>query len=66
MAAAGNLPGGRHDPVSWKDANGWADAGGNLWLFGGKGYDSAGTLGDLNDLWKYPSQRPIALDGPVL
>lgn len=26
---------------------------GNVWLFGGTGFDSAGTLGDLNDLWKY-------------
>ena len=25
---------------------------GNVWLFGGSGYDSAGTFGRLNDLWK--------------
>ena len=31
----------------------WTDAAGNFWLFGGLGYDSAGTLGYLNDLWKY-------------
>ena len=31
----------------------WTDAAGNVWLFGGLGYDSAGTLGYLNDLWKY-------------
>lgn len=24
-----------------------------VWLFGGYGYDSAGSLGELNDLWKY-------------
>jgi hypothetical protein len=29
------------------------DASGNLWLFGGEGYDSTGTYGWLNDLWKY-------------
>jgi len=38
--------------ISWTDT-----AGGNLWLFGGIGLDSAGTNapsgGDLNDLWKY-------------
>ncbi len=34
-------------------AAGWADANGNLWLFGGFGFDSAATSGELNDLWKY-------------
>jgi N-acetylneuraminic acid mutarotase len=29
------------------------DKSGNLWLFGGWGYDSAGTFGVLNDLWEY-------------
>ncbi len=31
----------------------WADASGNLWLFGGNGNDSLGSPGYLNDLWKY-------------
>ena len=32
----------------------WIDASGNLWLFGGDGYDSVGTQDEyLNDLWKY-------------
>ncbi len=31
----------------------WVDASGNLWLFGGNGYDAAGVAGQLNDLWKY-------------
>lgn len=43
----GNIPGARWNPVTWIDAQG------NLWLFGGHGYDSAGTLGQLNDLWRY-------------
>jgi hypothetical protein len=43
-----NAPGGRHEAV------GWADASGNLWLFGGEGEDSVGTSdGILNDLWVY-------------
>jgi hypothetical protein len=42
-----NQPGGR------VDASTWADTTGNLWLFGGLGYDSTGTLGLLNDLWRY-------------
>ena len=40
-------------PAARVDANSWADAFGNLWLFGGFGRDSTGTLGILNDLWKY-------------
>ena len=31
----------------------WIDAAGNLWLFGGQGLCSSGTVGYLNDLWKY-------------
>jgi N-acetylneuraminic acid mutarotase len=47
-AAASNVPGARMGSVSW------ADSMGNLWLFGGSGYDSTGTGGDdLNDLWRY-------------
>lgn len=42
-----NVPGARTGAVSWIDAQG------NLWLFGGYGYDSAGQQGWLNDLWKY-------------
>ena len=42
-----NFPGGRYEAASWVDASG------NLWLFGGSGYDSAGTEADLNDLWEY-------------
>lgn len=45
--AATNTPGGR------EDANGWTDASGNFWLFGGFGADSNGTLGELNDLWEF-------------
>ncbi len=29
------------------------DANGDLWLFGGDGYDSTGAFGHLNDLWKF-------------
>jgi hypothetical protein len=47
MAAASNVPGARNSSV------GWIDASGNLWLFGGLGYDSTGAEGNLNDLWKY-------------
>jgi N-acetylneuraminic acid mutarotase len=46
-AAASNVPGARYDSSSWTDSSG------NLWLFGGYGYDSIGVLGSLNDLWRY-------------
>jgi N-acetylneuraminic acid mutarotase len=46
-AAPANVPGARSGGVSW------TDSGGNLWLFGGGGYDHSGTLGFLNDLWKF-------------
>jgi Kelch motif len=46
-AASTNGPGGRFGAVSWIDASG------NLWLFGGDGFDSTGTGGYLNDLWEY-------------
>jgi N-acetylneuraminic acid mutarotase len=45
--AGANVPGARWAALSWTDANG------NFWLFGGVGYDSAGQLGELNDLWEY-------------
>lgn len=46
--ALGNFPGTR-----WADAT-WIDSNGNLWLFGGQGYDSTGSNeGILNDLWRF-------------
>jgi N-acetylneuraminic acid mutarotase len=47
VASASNIPGGR-----WGAAT-YTDAAGDVWLFGGQGYDSAATVGLLNDLWKY-------------
>lgn len=45
-------------------ATGWTDANGNLWLFGGSGYDSTGTFGELNDLWEYsPSSGEVTWVG---
>jgi N-acetylneuraminic acid mutarotase len=51
--AATNVPGGR------SGALGWVDTSGNLWLFGGAGFDSTGAgQVNLNDLWKYdPATR---------
>ena len=46
--APGNVPGSRAGAVTW------TDAAGNLWLFGGLGYDPWSTSWRyFNDLWKY-------------
>ncbi len=45
--AAANKPG-------WRSmASGWADANGNLWLFGGNGASSYANSINYNDLWRY-------------
>ena len=46
-SAPSNVPGARYGAVSWIDSSG------KLWLFGGGGCDSVGTIGYLNDLWEY-------------
>ncbi|KKL54552.1 hypothetical protein LCGC14_2264270, partial [marine sediment metagenome] len=47
VADSANIPGARQYSTSWKDSTG------DLWLFGGGGYDSVGDEGKLNDLWKF-------------
>jgi N-acetylneuraminic acid mutarotase len=48
VPSAANVPGARSGSVVWKDANG------NVWLFGGYGYDSGtAAYGYYNDLWEY-------------
>ena len=46
-AGSTNTPGAQDSAVSWSDESG------NLWLFGGSGYDANAVYGDLNDLWKF-------------
>ena len=46
QASPSSMPGARASGASW------IDPAGNLWLFGGFGYDST-NLSDLNDLWEY-------------
>ena len=56
--AAGNSPGSRYF------ASGWNDSSGNLWLYGGWGYDINGSVGLLNDLWEFnPSTKQWAWMG---
>lgn len=53
------IPGGR-----WAAATA-TDPAGNVWLFGGQGYDSAGKVGLLNDLWQYnPTTKQWTWIGP--
>ena len=60
VAAAGNAPGGRYSSIDWTDRTG------NLWLFGGGGFDSGGGYGELNDLWEYqlPTTTPTVTVTP--
>ncbi|RYZ56963.1 MAG: hypothetical protein EOP07_11245 [Proteobacteria bacterium] len=41
-----NVPGARNASVM-------IDADDSLWIFGGRGKDVAGTIGNLSDLWKF-------------
>jgi len=61
-AAPGNIPGARHGAISWKDA------GGNMWLFGGFGYDTSGAapLSQMNDLWKFNGAQWAWMSGSNL
>lgn len=45
--AAGVGPGARVAAVAWQDSVG------DLWLFGGYGYDQGGIVNELDDLWEY-------------
>jgi len=47
VPAPANMPGSRSGAESWTDSKG------NLWMFGGQGFDSVGTSGVLNDLWEF-------------
>jgi len=47
IASATNLPGARHESISFVDNVG------NFWFFGGYGADSVGDDGSHNDLWRY-------------
>jgi hypothetical protein len=46
----------------WSSAA-WTDTSGNLWLFGGQGYDSTGN-GSLSDLWEFTGGSWVWAKGP--
>ena len=47
IASQSNIPGARRLSTLNVDSNG------EVWLFGGRGYDSENNTGYLNDLWKF-------------
>jgi len=59
-AAAGNVPSGRYGPIEW------TDAAMNFWLFGGDGFDSLGSAGGLDDLWRYSAGQWTWMGGSNL
>ena len=46
-SSTGNMPGSR------QAGSGWTDASDHFWLFGGSGWDSLSSSGDLNDVWEF-------------
>lgn len=64
VPASTNVPGGRDSAL------GWIDASGNLWLFGGFGFDSTPgpnlVFGDMDDLWKYAGGKWTWVSGSDL
>ena len=58
VPAAGNVPGGRQRASSWTDSSG------NLWLFGGDGFDSTGNVWlSQRPMGVQSFHRPMGLDG---
>ena len=47
ILSSSNMPGSRYG------ASGWTDTSTNFWMFGGTGYDAAGSNGQLADMWKF-------------
>jgi hypothetical protein len=51
-----NVTGARESAVPWVDSLG------NVWLFGGFGFDGYGNYGSLNDLWRFGSRACVDND----
>lgn len=56
-AKSTNVPGSR------LGASAWIDSAGDVWLFGGVGYDSNGDAGPLNDVWQYSQGEWVWVGG---
>src|SRR5215203_3630992 len=51
------MPGARSRAASWTASNG------DLWLYGGEGYDANGSHGYLSDLWKFSVNHWVFVKG---
>jgi hypothetical protein len=60
IGSPANSPGARYGAVSWIDPSG------NLFLFGGTGYDANGNNALLNDLWEFINGQWIWVGGSNL
>src|ERR1022692_4416583 len=49
-----DVPEPSNDPGARQTTTTWTDNSGNLWLFGGEGFDGNGNFSFLNDMWVYP------------
>jgi N-acetylneuraminic acid mutarotase len=59
VADPANIPGGRDTYAIWQDSYG------NVWLFGGEGFDSLGNGSDeMNDLWMFDGANWTWMSGP--
>jgi hypothetical protein len=60
------VPSANNSPGARIEASVWVDVSGDVWLFGGYGYDdgSSVTLGMLSDLWKYSAGQWTWMGGP--
>jgi alpha-tubulin suppressor-like RCC1 family protein len=47
------VPSSGNSPSSRNSAASWTDLAGNLWLFGGYGWDTNVSYGNLDDLWRF-------------
>lgn len=54
-----NAPGARTSAATWTDSSG------NLWMFGGTGYDQQGVHGVLNDIWQYSLKGSLSGAAPL-
>lgn len=68
------IPSTENIPSARQAASSWVDLSGNIWIYGGSGWDSEGNGGTLNDLWKFNPETlewtwiggsPIAEQDPI-
>jgi hypothetical protein len=57
------IPAPNNQPGSRAGGANWTDKAGNLWLWGGYGFDAHGSAGYLNDLWVYQLSPSFTVSG---